>query len=101
LGYFEWNLKEFGMNTNEINELNIYPTPAYDFIKIDLHAKPECEFRILIIDNKGEVRLEKMFSANKTDLLLTLSTNEPSTGYYFCVVKFGDKTLSKRFLILK
>jgi chitodextrinase len=73
------------------SEFFVYPSPANNFIIIQMNNAKDSNFKI--VNQIGQVVRKGEVSKNKVEL------SDLPSGLYFVSVKSGDKTLTKKFIL--
>ena len=109
------NPENIGQNNNEDNtvegmnsqaiiaddaNVSVYPNPALDFVNFDYDVKQGGRISIMIYNMQGEIlTIFENCSKEKGHQTTRFNTSEFTPGLYIIKAIFGDKVLTKRFII--
>jgi hypothetical protein len=85
------------------NSVSIYPTPANDFVNINITKSNECSPGIRIFDNNGkEYQIKpEIIHSNKESMMMKLSLNGFVSGIYNLVIHCDDEIIIERLMITR
>ncbi|MEX0813670.1 MAG: DUF4397 domain-containing protein [Chitinophagales bacterium] len=84
------------------NNLNIYPNPTSDFLKIDYNIKESSELNIRIVDINGKVLFDKdLGKVSEGDNNQVFNVSELSAGTYFVQFIQNQQSFTVRPVIVK
>lgn len=84
------------ISVNVLQGIEVYPTPATDFIKIKFEETPDSEVKIQLISfigNKMEANLEKLESNE-----YKINLRAFPAGHYYILVTQGESKFMKKFI---
>lgn len=81
------------------NEFEILPNPAIDQISISLNNSFENSYSITISNNLGEIITKIVKTEPQSDI--KISTQDFSSGFYYCTISNGKDSFTKRFIVIK
>ena len=84
---------------NENFEINIYPNPANDLIKVKSSYNPQNPLKFMLIDKLGRpLLIRESFDQNKIDEVIEL--NQINSGLFILLVYDGNHLLSSKKVII-
>jgi len=86
---------------NMMNELELYPNPAQNYIHVTGSLSAPAETKIVITNAAGQMISEKIFPVGGTMFSENIQVGELSNGVYFMTVVNGTEKITKRFTIEK
>ncbi len=84
---------------NNSKQISISPQPANSELPVKFGVAPEHEVSIKIFNQAGKLSFETTMSASSG--LIKLNTSDLSSGVYQMLISVGDKTYSKKVVIVK
>lgn len=86
---------------NNIDEINISPNPATDFIVVSGTLENKATTGIKIIDVTGKVVSDNLFNFDAGHFAQSISLNNLCNGIYFANISANGETITRRFVINK
>ena len=84
---------------NENFEINIYPNPANDLIKVKSSYNPQNPLKFMLIDKLGRpLLIRESFDQNKIDEVIELT--QINSGLFILLVYDGNHLLSSKKVII-
>jgi hypothetical protein len=83
------------------SNIEIFPVPAQDKLIINIDNFKTENINITISDNLGISILEKSYININGSNVIEINTSELATGLYYCTIKSGDYTQTRKVLIIK
>lgn len=99
-----WDSGPLGVDENTAGgfELNVYPNPAKDYIKVEFNLTEQSEVSLQITNYLGEVVYkERLGNQLPGAITLQISAEALSSGTYFLNFIAGDESRMERITILK
>ncbi len=82
-------------------DINFYPNPATDFLKLNLNLKKSNLLAIQVIDISGKIVLTENYGNSNGEQNLNLDLSNLATGLYVLKVNAGNETASYKISIQK
>ncbi len=81
-----------------VNEVTLYPNPAYDYVQILFKTQPEGTVTVKVIDLSG--RVIGIWTDNSPEPNIRLNTSSLIRGMYVVRIEYSEGTFSGKLLIL-
>ncbi len=83
-----------------LSELNIFPVPASEYIKVAFNASNNELIQVEMLDELGRILSSESFN-NQGNNSTVINLNNISNGIYFIRLNSNDKTVSKKVIVNK
>jgi hypothetical protein len=90
---FEANVSDSGVS------MYLYPNPTRKKINIRIHASHNEDCILTIFSALGQMNYSHKFRTNNSDYKLSPEYEFRTPGYYFAVLRYGEKTLTSRIVV--
>ncbi|TVZ54891.1 putative secreted protein (Por secretion system target) [Lutibacter sp. Hel_I_33_5] len=99
-GIFTFNTSSLNLTSDQISFVkNVYPNPANDKIKLDLHSVISAEMKIVFYDITGKKVIEKKYTNVSNSLLI--DTSNLKKGLYILEVRNKNNTHYKSKILIE
>ncbi|MGA2298344.1 MAG: T9SS type A sorting domain-containing protein [FCB group bacterium] len=103
-GIFKANLSAFGiMAVNDLTDadnISMFPNPVNDKLFVSYSSGLASIYSIIIINNLGVPVIEKN-NIPVSNNSVEINTSGLATGVYFCTIRSGNNTQTKKFVIIR
>lgn len=96
------NIDPVGIEESFMNEISLYPNPAGEILNIELYAEKESAINILVLNQIGQVVINKSENLSFGNNKFSLNTSELQNAYYTIKFIATDGTVvQEKFIIMK
>lgn len=96
------NIDPVGIEESFMNEISLYPNPAGATLNIELYAEKESAINIHVLNQIGQVVINRNENLSSGNNKFTLNTSELQNGYYTIKLIAADGTVAQeKFIIMK
>jgi hypothetical protein len=85
--------------TGSLGNLYVYPNPVSNNAFLYVNSLENKEVNMTVVNSLGATISEKQVSLNEGKNKIDLHTGDLSNGIYFVVVKDGQSTVTKKFIV--
>ena len=91
------------INPNDITEreLKIYPNPCSSYIYIDFATKEIGNMQVSVVDVVGKQYVNNAYAAITGNINKKINTINLSSGVYIVTIIHGEKTIRKKFIVVR